>query len=97
MIISCDCSIDCDEVSELDHAEMRKARKWHTCGECRRDIEPGEKYEVYTIYREREFSSHKTCLGCKRIREHLCKYGWIFGGVAEQVVECVGYNYVDED
>ncbi len=94
MLISCDCSIECDDVSELDRSDIHKARMAHLCGECGRTIKIGERYEVYTIYRDMEFSRHKTCLGCMRIRDHLCRHGWIFGGVAGQVEECVGFNYV---
>ena len=97
MLISCDCSIECEDACDLDSSEMRKARKQHICGECDRTIKPGERYEVYTILREGGWSSYKTCLGCRRIRDHFCKGGWIFGGVAEQVEECVGFNYANEE
>lgn len=94
MIYSCDCSVECDETSEHDHDDMRKARKQHTCVECKRTIEPGETYEVSTILRDGSWFSFKTCRGCVLIRKHLSPNGWIFGGLAEHVAECIGFNYV---
>lgn len=95
MLISCDCSIDYDPgCNDLQFSELRKARKRHTCGECDRAIEPGERYEHATQLYDGGWSHHKTCLGCYNIRQHLCRYGWVWGSVAEQVEACVGYNYV---
>ena len=97
MFISCDCSIDYDDTYlDVDKTIWRKARKEHECGECSRIIKPGETYELCTTLYDGEWSTHKTCLGCTRIRDHFCAYGWMWGGVAEQVVDCIGYNYTEE-
>ncbi|QDV86960.1 hypothetical protein TBK1r_60650 [Stieleria magnilauensis] len=47
-----------------------KARKVHRCGECLRDILPGERYEyVSGIWKDSGGSTHKTCADCVRLRE----------------------------
>ena len=94
MFISCDCSIDYDEASEFDHVEVRKAKKTHTCVECSCMVTPGERYESWTVLDADGWKTYKTCLGCSRIRQHLSQYGWYWGGLAEQVAECIGFNYV---
>ena len=95
MFISCNCSIDYDgEDYTIEEFVIRTARKPHECGECDRAIEPGERYESFTGLINGGWEHHKTCLGCLRIRQHLSPDGWIWGGLAEQVEECVGFNYV---
>jgi len=95
VIISCDCSW---EPSDLDQptvyeSRMVRARKPHDCCECNRAIEPGESYEVVRGLWDGQWGAYKTCLGCVRIREHLCSGGWSHGDLAEQVSDCVGFNY----
>jgi hypothetical protein len=73
---------------------MRQARKRHVCCECDRTIEPGERYELYTLLFEGKWEEFKTCLGCLRIANHLAPHGRLIGELAEQVAECIGFNYV---
>ncbi len=94
MLISCDCSVDVDEDPELYNESLRTARKQHTCCECGRTIEPGEQYQVAAALWDGEWATFKTCLGCSRIRNRFCPGGFIFGELAEQIKECVGFNYV---
>ena len=47
----------------------RKARKEHKCGECRKSIERGDKYQYISGIWEGEPSSYKTCLSCAKLRE----------------------------
>jgi hypothetical protein len=76
---------------------LRKARKHHQCVECRRAIEPGERYEVYSgIACDGNAFHHKTCLGCMNIREHFCSGGWYVGMIWEQIQECLGFDYRDD-
>lgn len=98
MLISCDCSCYDGESPQLYVARLIRARKQHRCVECYRTIEPGEQYENVRGLWDSVWKTYKTCLGCYRIREHLCSSGWIFGQVASIVADCVGFNYVtDED
>ena len=76
---------------------MVRARKQHCCGECSRTIEKGEQYEVVKGLWDGRWETHKTCLGCTRIRQHFCSDGWLYGGLAEQVSECVGFNYAADE
>ena len=95
MFISCNCSIDDFDENIIDEVSWPKARKEHTCEECGRTIEKGEKYEVCTLLTSSDgWSRYKTCLGCTRIREAFCPEGFYIGGLALQVSECIGFNYV---
>ncbi len=100
-VITCDCSVDVDEPWRCFVATKRKARKRHTCVECEEPIVPGERYveEKGIDYEGTPFRYH-TCILCHRIREHYCPYGWYVGGLREQLMECIGFDYVtgpDED
>lgn len=93
----CDCSVDHDAMPRVQDSTIRRARKPHTCVECGRTIAPGERYEVYSgIGHDGDPFRDSTCLGCYRIRERWCAGGWFRGGVAEQVQECLGFDYRDD-
>lgn len=69
--------------------EWRKAKKEHRCKECKRTIEPGERYSYETFHWDGEFHVHKTCEHCIVVRDWLqaeCG-GWLFGGVEEDFDE----------
>ncbi|TPV96148.1 MAG: hypothetical protein B7733_06260 [Myxococcales bacterium FL481] len=51
----------------------RKARKSHTCGECRKPIRPGDSYEEVTGIWDGHPGRHRTCQRCKRVRELALK------------------------
>lgn len=65
--MSYDCSCDYD-APKFYCQEMRKARKRHTCEECRCSILPGEVYEYVSGLWE-DVNQCKTCLGCVDIRQ----------------------------
>lgn len=96
MLIHCDCS--CDDYDPADVCSVKdvRARKQHTCCECKRVIERGETYELVKGCWEGCWEVYKTCLGCQRIRQHFCSDGWLFGNLAEQIRECIGFNYVTD-
>lgn len=97
MIISCDCSIDASDSSpDIYNESYKVARKQHTCYECHRTIEPKEKYHSVTGLWDGAWSTFKTCLGCSRIRKRFCPHGFRFGDLAEQIEDCIGFNYVME-
>jgi len=96
MLISCDCSRDDYDAPRISRTSWVRARKQHTCGECHRTIARGESYELNRGYWD-AWETHKTCLGCTRIREHFCSSGWVYGSVAGQIMDCVGFNYAADD
>ena len=91
--ISCDCSVDVDEVAEFYSESYPVAKKAHTCCECKGDINIGDKYHKVTGKWEGNFSTYKTCMTCDNIRNHYCSSGFYFGSLREQIRECVGFDY----
>ncbi len=80
-----DCSciyIDGDgEGPAFCYSKIRKARKGHTCTECRREIKPGEHYEHVTGKWEGELDTFKTCPECLDIRNIFFCESWAFGQI----------------
>lgn len=93
MLISCDCSIDDYDGPTISSCKLVKARRQHTCCECGDPIQPGQTYELVKGLWDGRWDTFKTCIGCTRIREDLCPHGWLHGGLAEQVQECLGFDY----
>ena len=94
---ACDCS-----VSPYDHdgptvctTRTRRARKPHRCCECGEEIRPGEQYEAVRGLWEGYWDSYATCLTCVRIRRDYCPCGWIYGGLRETLMECIGLDYLE--
>jgi hypothetical protein len=99
-LIACDCSIDnFEDRPSFSREQWRVARKPHVCCECREVIEPGSKYEYVAGCWSGEWDEFKTCETCVRIREWYCASGWNYGGLAEQIYECLEFDYrtVPED
>jgi hypothetical protein len=67
------------------------ARKSHRCGECRKEIVKGEKYETQTLLYDGDISRHKTCLDCVSIRDAFYPHG---GYMFENVMDSVGEQVV---
>lgn len=97
MLMSCDCSVDDYDEPKVCTVRDVRARKQHWCCECGRAIEPGEQYELVKGLWDERWETHKTCLGCTRIRKHFCSSGWIYTALAEQVADCIGFNYTLDD
>jgi hypothetical protein len=68
---------------------MVKARKPATCCECGDPIRPGDRYEVTSGKWDGEWSSFKTCLPCKEIRETFCCEGWVYGTLWRDAAESI--------
>ena len=93
--MTCDCSADVDELPRCSNEATRTARKKHDCIECGDTIGPGEGYmHEWGIDSEGCPYCYRTCLPCHRIRTHYCPWGWYWGGLAEQLEDCIGFNYV---
>lgn len=88
---TCNCSID---VRDYDApvcctTVMRTARKAHRCCECHRDIAPGDRYEEITGVWDGRPDRFRTCVSCKFLRDTYCPDGTMYGGLFEQIEECV--------
>ena len=72
-----------DRYPEVCGALIVKARKPQRCCECGDPIDPGDRYEIVSGKWEGVWSSFKTCLPCKEIREAFCCEGWVYGSLWE--------------
>jgi len=99
-VIACDCSADAsDDSAAVSSEAWRKAKKQHDCCECGAAIHRGERYEYVTGLWDGSWNAYKTCAACVRIRKWYCPGGWRHGHLAEQIEDCVGFDYrtVPED
>jgi hypothetical protein len=66
-----------------------KARKAHRCGECRREIAPGEIYERTVSIYDGTASTYKTCAHCLVLGDWLSENcdGYIYTEVVEDFQE----------
>lgn len=95
--IQCDCSADHDEECRCYLPRRIVARKEHLCCECRVPIARGQRYLRETgIDPDGDPFSYATCMPCAAIREHYCPKGWVWGGLAEQIEECIGWDYRED-
>lgn len=77
---------DCD--NDFESQRWVRARKPHKCCECGREINVGERHEVFVARSEGQFFSKRTCAECQDVRESLyCNGGWIFGALWSDVEE----------
>src|SRR5690554_6021028 len=83
------CMIDHNEMVEVLSDTKPVARKVHRCGECQREIQPGEQYEKIVGIFEGQMDTYKTCLHCVAVREWLSQVcgGWLYGMVGEDLLE----------
>ena len=95
MSISCNCSVDIDEVAEFCDESYPKARKEHICCECREVIGKGRKYQLITGKWEGEFGTFKTCMACAAIRKHYCPNGAFFEELRNHLIECLWFDYTE--
>ena len=93
--ISCNCSVEIDEMAELCDESYPKARKEHICCECREVIKKGQKYQLFTGKWEGEFSAFKTCIACAAIRKHYCPNGAVFGELRNHLIDCLRFDYLE--
>ena len=96
MECSCSCEVDTDS-NGFSQTEMRRAAKVHCCCECGNDIVKGELHEHSTGVYDGGWYRYRTCLGCQRIRDDLCRCGFYYGSLREITRECLGFDYVTGD
>jgi hypothetical protein len=80
---------DSDGRVEVLREFWRVARVAHKCAECRRRIEPGERYLSHCFKFDGEFTQHKFCEHCDVVRRWLqdeCG-GFLYRGVEEDLRE----------
>lgn len=75
-----------DEPSEVLSETQPVARTEHKCDECRRMIQPGEKYLRWAVLEEGEFRIYKRCAHCEAIMDigvalTKCPKVWFWGEV----------------
>ena len=63
------------------------ARKQHKCGECRRTIEAGEKYNREVSLYDGDISTYKTCLDCMSIRREFFRGGFYYEFIIDALDE----------
>lgn len=67
----------------------RTAKQGHRCGECHREIRPGERYQRNVWKTDGTFGSAKTCAHCAEAAKWLIRecHGYLFGGVEQDLLE----------
>lgn len=95
MSISCDCSCDmsCGDYPEFYREEKPTARKTYKCCECGEEIKAGEKYHKAVGKWDGSLSTYRTCWACYNIRMDYCSSGYYFGGLVEQISNCLEFDY----
>jgi len=88
------CRIDYSDSPTFYSEKTRKAKKIHKCGECHREILPGEKY-LYCCGTWDNFTQHKICSHCRVGAEWLNQEcgGYIFTEIAEELWEHAQEGY----
>jgi hypothetical protein len=88
----CACSVEVDQshFPSMFRARVVRSRKPHKCGECGEPMPKGTLHELATGLFDDEFSSHRTCIVCWRMRNDLCSCGYYFGMVHQHIRECLG-------
>ena len=93
-MIEC-CCIDPGDEPSVYSDPIRTACKAHTCCECGETITVGEKYEDFAGCWDGDWSRHKTCWFCLKIREDFFSCGWTFTTLVEDFRECHGWDYTE--
>lgn len=83
------CMADGGDGPDFFSAHNPVARKVHKCGECGRDIQPGERYERHFGTYDGFSYSGKTCAHCEVLCEWLAENcdGYLYGVVVEDFTE----------
>lgn len=82
--MECSCTVanyGGDYYHEMINVRIPVARKQHECVECRKTIEPGEKYEYLVQVYGGDFQTYKTCLDCRQVVDIFFSDGGTFGRV----------------
>lgn len=66
---------------------IKRARRAHTCGECRRQIREGESYLYVSGVWDGDFGTHKVCSDCRSVIDAFFCNGYVFGQVWDDLRE----------
>lgn len=89
MNCACISGADADYLTTTLSEKMRRARKPHTCIECREPIAPGAKYEDYAGIDDGRLVSYRTCAPCVEIRTHFSDGdGWLWKHIWDDMENC---------
>ena len=79
---------------------IRPGEKYHAASGIHPDHLDGWDDYYYDDATTPEQENHRqfydTCLGCKRIADRFCSGGYVLGGLAEQMEDCIGFYYPDD-
>lgn len=94
-MIACDCSRDwSDEPGPVLFTEaFRRAAAVHKCCECKSTIAKGETYEDASGLWDGQWAHYRTCLPCAAIRKDYMPGGWAYGYLAQDIMDCLGFDY----
>ena len=67
--------MEADEMCAFWKTSIKTARKVHRCAECRKEIQPGQKYESLSYVFDGAFHHEKKCLICTEIRDAFLEDG----------------------
>lgn len=95
------CMIDDADPMAFCLTEVRTARKTHVCGECKRTIQPKERYN-FASYKHPDWDrpeSSKTCSHCQVATNWLYKHcdGACFGEVKSDLIEHYDSGYREDN
>lgn len=80
-----------------------RGRKEHRCVECKRVMPKGEEHEMCKGVWDGEWSTYRTCLPCRDLRNRISaikhkEYGdacYVYGDLAEDVTDWVAWDAAD--
>lgn len=87
--MTCTITSNSDSEPTMFSVAIRRARKQHTCVECRKIIYPTEHYAFSSGRWDGFFRSFKMCLPCFEIRNHFMQ-SFCFGKLFHDMKECSG-------
>ena len=95
--MECECFVEDFESPDFCEDKIVIAKKEHICCECRDTIKIGEQYETVRGLWSGKFSTYKTCLPCRNIRETYCHCGYVFGDLRNTLFDCLEFDYTTNE
>ena len=93
--MNCDCSIDVGdyEPTKMLRQGRFRAKKARRCCECGKVIPRGGEYWMQHVTSKPGHEVYYTCIPCYSIRMNYCSGGYVFTELADQIKECLGFDY----
>lgn len=83
------------EPAQVLESAVVRAKIRHRCAECRKIIQPGERYEYNRCVSGGFWETYKICISCRSIGLDLLPCGWFFGGMWLTIQDCLGLRNED--